>query len=100
MIRPLRGSRETGDHCHDRRFPGAGAPEKRGDAASRLEGDVEGEVATPVLKLKHETQSAACLWRMRRAKTSERISAESEMTIDTRLSLIAAVSAPGICRTV
>ena len=93
-------AREPCDHRHDRRLACAGAAEERRDARPGLECGVERERAAPLFQLDREAQGVTRLRRMRCASTSERIKAESEMTIETTDRRIAAASAPGICRAV
>ena len=96
MARPS----EACDHCDDGGLAGAGAAEERGDAGACLEGDIEGEIAAPVAQLDSEAQTIARPFRILRANTSERRSAPSEITIETRLSRIASRSPPGTCSAV
>src|SRR5205085_4611877 len=90
---------QTGDRIYDGSLSGARAAEQRGQTAPGLKVDVEREIAEPVLDIdfEHRLQSPERRRPKRLASRSAASSAIYDSAIETRVSLNAPTSPPGVC---
>src|SRR5947207_3750463 len=89
---------EAGDSVYNGSLAGARAAEQRGQTAPGLKVDVEREIGEPVLDIdfEHVLQSPERRRPKRRAKRSAARSATNDSAIETRVSLRAPTSPPGV----
>ena len=93
------GAGQPGDEAERHRLARAGAAEQRRDTLGAGEGDVEGEArhASAQGDVEHQSASRRAIPRCSR---SDRITATSEMTIETSVSRSAPASPSGFCTSV
>jgi hypothetical protein len=94
---PVLGAHQAGNDIDERGLAGAGAAEQRRQARAGLEAGVEREGAQRVTDRDREAHPTSSRRPMRRARTSEPISASIETTIDTAVRRKAPASPPGTC---
>src|SRR5438094_6603245 len=91
------GPDQAADDIDQRGLARARAAEQRRQARRRREARAELEAVARMVEVDVEAHAAICRTPMRRASSSEPSSAAMEIAIDTRVSLSAPESPPGIC---